>query len=105
PTVYVGPASAFVDTGYHQNRLNPSTNVIFSAGKHTLVAGGGYSYTQLNIENNRNGMVNVETKTFETFLEGQSKAANEIDSVSNGKNDADRYYRSNESDAYVQDKW
>ena len=74
--------STTINTGYFQNRLNPSTNVIFSIGKHTLVAGGGYSYTQLNIENNRNGMVNVETKNFETFLEGQSKASNEIDSVS-----------------------
>jgi hypothetical protein len=108
PSLYAGPhstESTTINTGYFQNRLNPSTNVIFSAGKHTLVAGGGYSYTQLNIENNRNGMVNIETKNFETFLEGQSKAANEIDSVSNGRNDADRYYRSNESDAYVQDKW
>ena len=41
--------------GYYQNRLNPSTNVIFTAGKHTIVAGGGYSYTQLNITNNRTG--------------------------------------------------
>jgi len=108
PSLSAGPystESTTINTGYFQNRLNPSTNVIFSAGKHTLVAGGGYSYTQLNIENNRNGMVNVETKNFESFLEGQVKASNEIDSVSNGKNDADRYYRSNESDAYVQDKW
>jgi hypothetical protein len=108
PSLYAGPystESTTVNTGYFQNRLNPSTNVIFSVGKHTLVAGGGYSYTQLNIENDRSGMVNVETKTFESFLQGSAYKSNTIDSISNGKNDADRYYRSNESDAYVQDKW
>ena len=44
PRLYVGPAGvpgAFVDMGYYQNRVNPSTNVIFTAGKHTIVAGGG----------------------------------------------------------------
>ncbi len=55
PSLSVGPDSSFADMGYYQNRLNPSTNVIFTAGKHTIVAGGGYSYTQLNITNNRNG--------------------------------------------------
>jgi len=55
PALKVGPYSSFADMGYYQNRLNPSTNVIFAFGKHTIVAGGGYSYTQLNIENNRSG--------------------------------------------------
>jgi hypothetical protein len=108
PSVSVGPystESTTINTGYFQNRLNPSTNVIFSLGKHTLVAGGGYSYTQLNIENNRNHMVNIETKNFEDFLEGESYKSSVIDSVVGGKNTADRYYRSNEIEGYVQDKW
>ncbi len=62
-----GPDSAFVNTGYYQNRINPSTNVIFALGKHTIVAGGGYSYTQLNIKNNRTGIAQITTKNFETF--------------------------------------
>jgi hypothetical protein len=110
PSVRVGPygtESTTINTGYYQNRLNPSTNVIFSLGKHTIVAGGGFSYTQLNIENNRNGIANVEAKTFETFLEGNAYKSNTIDSIdpSSGKNNADRYYRSNEIESYVQDKW
>jgi hypothetical protein len=76
-----GTESTTINTGYFQNRLNPSTNVIFSLGKHTIVAGGGYSYTQLNIENNRNGIVNVEAKTFESFLQGKAYKSNSIDSV------------------------
>ena len=58
--MHIGPYSTFANTGYYQNRLNPSTNVIFTIGQHTIVAGGGYSYTQLNIENNRNGIIQTD---------------------------------------------
>jgi len=103
----VGPYSTYLNTGYFQNRLNPSTNIIYSIGKHTLIAGGGYSYTQLNIENNRNGIAQVTGKTFQTFLTGAAKSSNVIESIdpNTGKNNADRYYLSNELDGYVQDKW
>jgi outer membrane receptor for ferrienterochelin and colicin len=49
----------------------------------------------------------VEAKTFETLLEGNAYKSNTIDSIdpSSGKNNADRYYRSNEIESYVQDKW
>jgi hypothetical protein len=110
PALTAGPYSAFVNMGYHQNRLNPSTNLIFSLGKHTIVAGAGYSYTQLNIDNNRTGHAEVATQTFESFLAGSvytsSGRTNVLDSISGtGQNLADRYYRSNEIDGYVQDKW
>ena len=108
PSLSVGPygtESTTANTGYFQNRLNPSTNVIFSLGKHTIVAGGGYSYTQLNINNNRWGIANVESKGFESFLEGDAYKSNVLDTISNGKNNADRYYRTNEAAGYVQDKW
>ncbi len=65
PGVKVGPYSSFADMGFYQNRLNPSTNLIFTKGNHTIVAGGGYSYTQLNIENNRNGIEQIETSSFD----------------------------------------
>ena len=51
--------------GYYQNRINPSSNLIFTAGKHTIVAGGGYSFTQLNITNNRDGFAEVNVSSFE----------------------------------------
>jgi len=73
PTLNIGPAGvpgSFVDMGYYQNRLNPSTTVIFTAGKHTIVAGGGYSYTQLNITNNRTGHADVVVNGFDSFLQG-----------------------------------
>jgi hypothetical protein len=110
PSLSVGPygtESTTINTGYYQNRLNPSTNVIFSLGKHTLVAGGGYSFTQLNIDNNRGGIANIETKDFKHFLEGDAYKSNVIDSIDTTahRNNADRYYRSNEISSYLQDKW
>ncbi len=78
PRLYLGPAGvpgAFVDMGYYQNRVNPSTNVIFTAGKHTIVAGGGYSYTQLNITNNRTGHAQVVVSGFDSFLQGAGDTA------------------------------
>ncbi len=107
PAISVGPASAFVNTGYYQNRINPSTNMILALGKHTLVVGGGYSYTQLNIENDRQGIPDIQVNGFTNFLEGnvhKSSVLETIDPVS-GRNNANRYYRSNEIAGYAQDKW
>ena len=110
PSMSVGPFSSestTINAGYHQNRINPSTNIIFSLGKHTVIAGGGYNYTQLNIDNSRNGMLNVTAKSFKTFLEGQSYKSNVLDGTVAGssRNNMDRYYRSPEYAFYVQDKW
>ena len=105
PGIKLGPDSAFANTGYYQNRLNPSTNLIYALGKHTLVAGAGYSYTQLNVINNRNALPLVAAASLTKFMEGTVKSSSEILSDTPTHNDADRYYRSNEIEAYVQDKW
>jgi Carboxypeptidase regulatory-like domain len=110
PSLFVGPAGvpgAFVNMGYYQNRVNPSTNVIFTAGRHTIVAGGGYSYTQLNITNNRTGHAQLVVSDFGSLLEGQvhsSSVLQSIDTTTN-RNNANRYYRTNEYNWYLQDKW
>jgi Carboxypeptidase regulatory-like domain len=107
PSLKVGPFSSFADMGYYQNRLNPSTNVILTVGNHTLVAGGGYNYTQLNIDNNRTGIAQITAQNFETFLEGNAYKSNVVETIdpNTHKNLADRYYRSNEFSGYLQDKW
>jgi Carboxypeptidase regulatory-like domain len=106
PSLRLGPNSTFVNTGYYQNRLNPSTNVIFTLGQHTIVAGGGYSYTQLNVQNNRNGLISGTATNLGTFLEGQLKTSSVLETLGpNGQNLANRYYRTNEGESYVQDKW
>ncbi|HUD13202.1 MAG TPA: carboxypeptidase regulatory-like domain-containing protein [Terracidiphilus sp.] len=110
PSLELGPAGtpgAFVDMGYYQNRLNPSTNVIFTAGRHTIVAGGGYDYTQLNITNNRTGHAQPIISGFDSFLQGNVHSSSVVESIdpTTGRNNADRYYRTNEISGYVQDKW
>jgi hypothetical protein len=104
--ITVGPYSEFVNAGYFQNRLNPSTNVIWAKGRHTLVAGGGFSYTQLNIRNLRTGLGQLTTSDFSTFLSGKVHSATLLDSIgADGHNYSNRYYRSNEWSGYVQDKF
>lgn len=120
PGLKVGPYSSFADMGYYQNRLNPSTNVIVTVGNHTIVAGGGYSYTQLNITNDRTGIAQIKSSNFGSFLYGMqpplsgsshyvhgASSSSVLESIDpeSGRNNADRYYRSNEVSAYVQDKW
>lgn len=107
PGLKVGPFSAFTNMGYYQNRLNPSSNLILALGKHTLILGGGYSYTQLNITNNRGGIAQVTSNGFDSFLEDKSHGASILDTTDpqTGRNNADRYYRSNEIATYAQDKW
>jgi hypothetical protein len=107
PTANVGPASAFVNMGYYQNRVNPSTNLIYILGKHTIDVGGGYSYTQLNIDNNRAGIALITFHGLDNFLTGTVHDSNVLESSikSTDPNNADRYYRSNEFSWYTQDKW
>jgi hypothetical protein len=110
PPLYFGPAGvpgAFVNMGYYQNRVNPSTNVIFTVGKHTIVAGGGYSYTQLNITNNRTGHAQAVVSGFDNFLLGKVHSSSVVQSIdpTTHRNNANRYYRTNEISGYVQDKW
>ena len=110
PTAFVGPAGtpgAFVDMGYYQSRVNPSTNIIFTMGKHTIVAGGGYNYTQLNVDNNRTGHSQIKINGFDNFLKGYVNSDSVLESIdpTTGRNNADRYYRTNEFSTYLQDKW
>ena len=107
PGLKVGPYSSFANIGYYQNRLNPSSSVVFTVGRHTILAGGGYSYTQLNIDNNRTGIAQVTASTFQKFLAGSVHSSSVLESIdpNTGKNLADRYYRTNEVSGFVQDKW
>lgn len=107
PGVKVGPYSSFANIGYYQNRLNPSSSIVFTLGRHTILAGGGYSYTQLNIDNNRTGIAQVTSSIFQKFLAGSVHSSSVLESIdpNTGKNLSDRYYRTNEISSFVQDKW
>jgi hypothetical protein len=95
----VGPNSDFVDAGYFENRLSPSTNAIFTLGAHTLSVGMNYSYNQLNIRNNREGNSELLVSSFPNLLEGRARSGSLL------LGDTQRYYRSNDFGGYAQDKW
>jgi hypothetical protein len=98
-SVTVGPNSNFANAGYFQNRLNPESNVVFTAGKHNLSAGSSYNFTQLNIRNRRSGLGTLSTANFNTFAEGQVSSSTLL------TGNANRYYRANDFGAFLQDQF
>lgn len=96
---YLGPYDSFVDDGYFETRIAPSSDLIWSHGKHTVTVGASYSYDQLNIRNLDEGHGKVEMKTFTNFLEGDLYSGSILSGNSN------RYYRSHDIGAYAMDKW
>ncbi len=90
-------------TGLFQNRIMPSANAIWSLGKHTVAFGGNYSYTQLNIRDQRTGKGMVATEDFANFLQGNiSYQNNDFTTTSFLVGNADRYYRANQMGWYLQ---
>ena len=104
----VGPG-AFTQgpfTGLFQNRLMPSANATWIMGKHTMSFGGNYSYTQLNIRNQRTNKGMISTQDFANFLEGNiSYQNNDFTTTTFLVGNANRYYRANQVGSYFQDKF
>ncbi|HUB17095.1 MAG TPA: carboxypeptidase regulatory-like domain-containing protein [Acidobacteriaceae bacterium] len=97
----IGPYNGdnFVDQGYFENRISPTSTAIFSLGRHTVSVGFNYSYNQLNIRNNVVNHSELETKGFTKFLTGSLYSGTVLEG------DTNRYYRSNDAGAYAMDKW
>ena len=101
-TSYLGPHTSgggFVDNGYFENRLAPSSDFIWSHGKHTVSVGGNFSFDQLNVRNQDENHASLETKTFTSFLSGSLYTGSILEGNSN------RYYRSHDIGAYGMDKF
>lgn len=98
----IGPTGTFNRTGVFQNRWAPSTNGIWSLGRHTITVGANYGYTQLNIRNNRTETASLGFSSFVTFLQGNEKTGSSSTLILGA---ASRYYRSNQVGSYVQDKF
>jgi hypothetical protein len=94
-------------TGIFQNRWMPSVNAIWNHGKHTLTFGGSFSYTQLNARDRRTNTGMIGFNNFVNFLTGQpiTYTANGFIATTFLQGDANRYYRSNETGWYAQDKF
>ena len=104
----IGPGSLTQSpfTGLFQNRIMPSANAIWSLGKHTVAFGGNYSYTQLNVRNNRVGKGMISSPDFANFLLGNISNQNlDFTTTSLMLGNANRYYRANQVGTYVQDKY
>ena len=101
-----GAYSQGPNTGVIQNRIMPSANAIWTLGKHTLAFGGNYSYTQMNIRDNRTGTGMIASHDFANFVQGN--IANQNSSFTTTTflvGNANRYYRANQLGMYLQDKF
>jgi hypothetical protein len=108
PLMNIGPGSETQGpfTGMFQNRIMPSANAIWILGKHTVTFGGSYAYTQLNVRNDRPGKGMIASANFAGFLQGNIAFQNDdFTTTSLMLGDANRYYRANQTGAYVQDKF
>jgi hypothetical protein len=94
-------------TGVFQNRFMPSANAIWIHGKHTMTFGGSFAYTQLNTRDRRTNDGTIAFADFSQFLQGleTSYSSNGFVTTAFLQGDANRYYRSKDTGAYLQDKF
>ncbi|MHB8607764.1 MAG: TonB-dependent receptor [Candidatus Acidiferrales bacterium] len=102
-----GAASQGAFTGVFQNRFMPSANAIWTLGKHTITFGGSFAYTQLNTRDQRTGKGTVGFADFSQFLQGLVVPYSSDGFITTAylQGDANRYFRSKETGAYLQDKF
>jgi len=100
-----GASSLGAFTGAFQNRFNPTANAIWTLGKHTITFGGSFSYTQLNAENNRNEIGTIASPDFTNFVVGNLTPNYNFNITTLPVGNPNRYWRSNESGEYIQDKY
>jgi len=100
-------ASQGAFTGIFQNRWMPSASAIWTHGKHTITFGGSYSYTQLNARDQRTNTGMIGFTSFDNFLTGSpiTYTADGFITTTFLQGDANRYYRSNETGMFLQDKF
>jgi Carboxypeptidase regulatory-like domain len=100
-------ASQGAFTGIFQNRWMPSANAVWNKGKHTVTFGGSFSFTQLNTRDQRTNTGMIGFTNFDNFLSGTpiGYTADGFITTNFLQGDANRYYRSRETGAYLQDKF
>ena len=100
-------ASQGAFTGIFQNRWMPSVDASWIHGKHTFTFGGSFSYTQLNARDERTNTGMIGFTNFANFLTGNptTYTADGFITTNFLQGDANRYYRSKEWGAYLQDKY
>jgi hypothetical protein len=106
-TLNIGPGSNQGSlTGVFQNRWMPSGNAIWTLGKHTLALGGSWSHTQLNPRDRRPGTAGTTSSAdFGQFVQGLVTSNDNFNTTTFLQGNGDRYFRSNQTGLYVQDKY
>jgi carboxypeptidase family protein/TonB-dependent receptor-like protein len=100
-----GAQSMGADTGIFQNRFNPSANAIWTLGKHTITFGGSYAYTQMNARDLRNQLGEIGSQDINQFLQGELFNDYLYTGTLFLAGNPNRYFRSNETGEYLQDKF
>lgn len=103
--VGAGGESMGAFTGIFQNRYNPSANAIWTHRRHTITFGGSYAYTQLNARDRRNQLGMITSQDINQFLRGQLINDYVYAGTLLITGNPNRYFRSNETGEYVQDKF
>jgi len=106
-TLNIGPGSNQGSlTGVFQNRLMPSANGIWTVGNHTLAVGGSWAHTQLNPRDRRPGVAGTTSSAdFGQFVQGLVTSNDDFNTTTFLQGNGDRYYRSNQTGLYLQDKY
>jgi len=85
----------------------PAADAVWVHGRHTVTLGGSFSYTQLNIKDDRTNKGTISFDDFAAFLQGIDSTYTSDGFVTSTflQGNANRYYRSNDEGLYVQDKF
>lgn len=104
----IGPVDNFANAGVFQNNFEWVSNLNWVHGRHTISTGFNADYTQLNVINQNNQVGRVTFEDFPGFLQGQICGPNTVfcsgqDTTQFLNGASNRYFRSKQVGAYVQD--
>jgi hypothetical protein len=104
----IGPSNNFANAGVFQNNFEGASSLKWVRGRHSISTGFNFDYTQLNVINKENQVARVTFADFPGFLQGQICGPNtvtcsgqDVSQLLNGA--SNRYYRTKQVGAYVQD--
>jgi hypothetical protein len=106
-SVVIGPSN-FANSGIFQNNFGGSSNLGWVHGRHTILTGFNFDYTQLNVTNKDSKVARLNFADFSGFMQGSlcsflnscGFAGSPAELFSGASN---RHYRSRQAGLYVQD--
>jgi Carboxypeptidase regulatory-like domain len=103
----VGPETNFANVGVFQNQFEGETSFNWSVGRHNLSWGFDWIRNQLNVINKNNEVARLTFANFPGFLTGTlcgpAHFCSGVDNTQFLNGTTNRYYRSNQAGAFIQD--